>query len=126
MEDKRGPAMIAAGLAALLLIPMMIFTALPNMFFGFENSESDEIIHMTEQAKVIGSVYMSLDNFEKSQIDSLITGIAAEYEADGNTVDRIEVNSDFEEDDLLWLIAINSVLHQQDLDSMSAADIRQL
>ena len=34
---------------------MMIFTALPNMFFGFENSESDEIIHMTEQAKVIGS-----------------------------------------------------------------------
>lgn len=125
MEDKRGPAMIASGLAALLLIPTMIFTALPNMFFGFENSESDEIIHMTEQAKVIGSVYMSLDNFEKSQIDSLITGIAAEYEADGNTVDRIEVNSDFEEDDLLWLIAINSVLHQQNLDSMSAADIRQ-
>ena len=95
------------------------------MFFGFEHSETDAVIHMTEQAKTIGSIYMSLENFEKSQIDSLVTGIAAEYEAGGNTIDRIEVKCNFEEDDLLWLIAINSVLHQQDLDSMSAADIRQ-
>ncbi len=125
MEDKRGPVAIIVDLAALLLVPMLIFTAIPNMFFGFEYSETDEVIHMTEQARVIGSVYMSLENFEKSQMDSLITGIAAEYEARGNAVDRIEVKSDFEEDDLLWLIAINSVLYQQDLDSMSAADIRR-
>ena len=125
MDDKRSPAIIIAGLAALLLVPMLIFTALPNMFFGFDNSETDTVIHMTEQTRMIGSVYMSLEDFEKSQIDSLITGIAAEYETDGNAVDKIEVQSNFEEDDLLWLIAINSVLHQQDLDSMSAADIRQ-
>ena len=125
MEYKRSPAIIIAGLAALLLVPMLIFTALPNMFFGFGNSETDTVIHMTEQARMIGSVYMSLEDFEKSQIDSLITGIAAEYETDGNAVDKIEVQSNFEEDDLLWLIAINSVLHQQDLDRMSAADIRQ-
>lgn len=124
MEDKRRP-IIMVGLAALLLTPLLIFTAIPNMFFGFEHSETDAVIRMTEQAKLIGSVYMSLENFEKSQIDSLVTGIAAEYEAGGNTIDRIEVKSDFEEDDLLWLIAINSVLHQQDLDSISAADIRR-
>ena len=126
MEDNRNSFASVIGLAAVvLLIPLLIFTAIPNMFFGFEHSETDEIIHMTEQAKIIGSVYMSLENFEKSQIDSLVTGIAAEYEASGSTIERIEVKSDFEEDDLLWLIAINSVLHQQDLDSMSAADIRR-
>ena len=126
MENKRGGAVsIVVIVVMLLLVPLLIFTALPNMFFGFEHSETDAVIHMTEQAKTIGSVYMSLENFEKSQIDSLVTGIAAEYEAGGNTIDRIEVKCDFEEDDLLWLIAINSVLHQQDLDSMSAADIRQ-
>ncbi len=66
MEDKRhGLASVAVIVTALLLTPLMIFTALPNMFFGFD------------------------------------------------------------EDDLLWLIAVSSVLHQQDLDSMSAADIRQ-
>lgn len=126
MENKQhGIVSVVVMIAALLLAPSLIFTALPNMFFGFESSETDAVIHMTEQAKMIGSVYMSLENFEKSQIDSLVTGIAAEYEASGNTIDRIEVKSGFEEDDLLWLIAINSVLHQQDLDSMSAADIRQ-
>lgn len=126
MEDKRhGLASVAVIVTALLLTPLMIFTALPNMFFGFENSETDDVIRMTEQARMIGSVYMSLENFEKSQIDSLVTSIAAEYEASGNTIDRIEVKSDFDEDDLLWLIAVNSVLHQQDLDSMGAADIRQ-
>ncbi len=126
MEDKRhGLASVTVIVTALLLTPLMIFTALPNMFFGFENSETDAVIHMTEQARMIDSVYMSLENFEKSQIDSLVTGIAAEYEASGNTIDRIEVKSGFDEDDLLWLIAVNSVLHQQDLDSMSAADIRQ-
>lgn len=124
MEDKRRPIIIV-GLTALLLTPMLIFTAIPNMFFGFEHSEADAVIRMTEQAKMIGSIYMSLENFEKSQIDSLVTGIAAEYEASGNTIDRIEVKCDFEEDDLCWLIAVNSVLHQQDLDSMGAADIRQ-
>ena len=126
MENKQhGIVSVVVMIAALLLTPSLIFTALPNMFFGFENSETDAVLHMTEQAKMIGSVYMSLENFEKSQIDSLVTGIAAEYEASGNTIDRIEVKSSFEEDDLLWLIAINSVLHQQDLDSMSAVDIRQ-
>lgn len=126
MEDKcHGLASVAVIVTALLLTPLMIFTALPNMFFGFENSETDDVIRMTEQARMIGSVYMSRENFEKSQIDSLVTGIAAEYEASGNAIDRIEVKSGFDEDDLLWLIAVNSVLHQQDLDSMSAADIRQ-
>ena len=88
MEDKRIPTIIIAGLAALLFIPLLIFTAIPNMFFGFEHSETDAVIHMTEQAKLIGSVYMSLENFEKSQIDSLVTGIAAEYEASGSTIGK--------------------------------------
>ena len=102
MENKQhGIVSVVVMIAALLLAPSLIFTALPNMFFGFESSETDAVIHMTEQAKMIGSVYMSLENFEKSQIDSLVTGIAAEYEASGNTIDRIEVKSGFEEDDLL-------------------------
>lgn len=54
----------------------------------------------------------------------MVTSIVQEYESRGETIDRIEVVSHFEEDDLLWLIAINSVAHQQDLNTMSAEDIR--
>lgn len=103
---------------------MTIFTAMPNMFFGYGSSETEAITHMTEQAMTIGGVYTSLEDFDGTQVDALVTAIAGEYEADGTTIDRIEVSSDFDEEDLLWLIAINSVAHQQDLDAMSAEDVR--
>ncbi len=126
MENKgHGTGIVVMIAAALLLTPLMIFTALPNMFFGFGTSETDAVVRMTEQAKTIGSIYVSLEDFEKTQIDSIVTGVAAEYEEQGITIDHIEVRSDFDEDDLLWIIAINSVLYRQDLDAMSAGDIRQ-
>ena len=127
MEDRKGRrgAIMIAAVLAILLLPALVFTAVPNMFFGFGHSETDAVIRMTEQAKIIGSIYMDLENFEKSQIDSLVTGIAAEYEASGNTIDRIEEPRNCEEEDLRGHSAINSDLHQLFLIDMSAADIRR-
>ena len=115
---------VAAAVFALFLIPLLIFTALPNMFFGYGSSETEAIARMTEQAMIIGGIYTSLEDFDGTQVDSIVTGIAGEYEQDGTTIDQIEVTSDFGEEDLLWLIAINSVAHQQDLNAMSAEDVR--
>lgn len=112
-------------LIVVIVIPMVIFTALPNIFFGYSSSDTDTVIRMTEQAMAIGGAYMSLEDFEKTQIDSVVTSIAAEYEEDGTAIDRIIVNNSMNEEDLLWLIAINSAAYQQDLDSMSAALIRE-
>ena len=72
----------------------------------------------------LGGVYMTLGNFEGAQIDSVVTGIAAEYEKNGTTIDHIVVSSAMTDDDLLWVIAINSAAHQQDLNTMSADLIR--
>ena len=117
---------IAIGiLIAAIVIPMVIFTALPNIFFGYNSSDTDTVIRMTEQAMTIGGAYMSLEDFEKTYIDSVVTAIAAEYEEDGTTIDRIIVNNSMKEEDLLWLIAINSAAYQQDLDAMSASHIRE-
>ena len=107
-----------------LLLPMVIFTAIPNIFFGYNDSQTALVEKMTEQAMTIGGAYMSLEEFERTHIDSIVTSIAAEYEQAGVTIDRIEVESDFEEEDLLWMIAINSVAYQQDLDAMSADAVR--
>lgn len=112
-------------LIAVIVIPMVIFTALPNIFFGYNSSDTDTVIRMTEQAMTIGGAYMSLEDFERTQIDSVVTSIAAEYEEDGTTIDRIVVENSMKEDDLLWLIAINSTAYQQDLDAMSAEHIRE-
>ena len=126
-ESEKIPVLVkvvAAAVFALFLIPLLIFTALPNMFFGYGSSETEAITRMTEQAMIIGGIYTSLEDFDGTQVDSIVTSIAGEYEQDGTTIDQIEVTSDFGEEDLLWLIAINSVAHQQDLNAMSAEDIR--
>jgi len=111
-------------IAAVLLIPLVIFTALPNMFFGFDSSETETVTHMTEQAMAIGGIYTSLEDFDGTQVDAIVTSLVSEYEESGTTIDKIEVSSNFEEEDLLWLIAINSVAHQQDLNAMTAEDVR--
>ena len=41
-----------------LLIPMLVFTALPNMFFGYEGTENHDVTHMTQQALALGGVYI--------------------------------------------------------------------
>lgn len=111
-------------LAALLIIPMVVFTALPNIFFGYGSSNTDAVVQMTGQAMAIGGVYMSLDDFEAAQIDSVVTGIIAEYEESGTVIDRIEVTSSMTEKDLRWIIAINSAAYRQDLNAMSADLVR--
>lgn len=115
---------LLAVLAALLIIPMVVFTALPNIFFGYGSSGTDAVIQMTGQAMTIGGVYMSLDDFEAAQIDSVVTGIVAEYEENGTAIDRIEVSSSMTEKDLRWIIAINSAAYRQDLNAMSADLVR--
>ena len=116
--------LIAGLLILLLLIPMLVFTALPNMFFGYEGSGTEDITHMTQQAMALGGVYMSLEDFENTQVDAIITSILDEYEDDGIEIDEVKIDSVFDENDLAWLIAINSAAYQQDLDAMSAQDIR--
>ena len=115
---------VAWVLFIVVLLPLLVFVSLPNIFFGFDSSDTTAIMTMTEQAMTIGGAYMSLEDFEGSQVDSIVTGLAAQYEAEGTDIDRIEVGNAMREEDLLWLIAINSVAHQQDLNTMSAESVR--
>ena len=97
---------LVAALVVFIVMPMVIFTALPNIFFGYNSSGTDTVIQMTQQAMTLGGVYMTLGNFEGAQIDSVVTGIAAEYEKNGTTIDHIVVSSAMTDDDLLWVKVI--------------------
>ena len=113
-------------LIAIIVIPMFVISAMPNMFFGYETSEKDPQITMREQALSIGGAYLSLEDFEKTQQDAIITGEAAAYENQGVTIDEIRVSSKFDEEDLCWYIAINSVAHKQDLSEMKPEEVQSL
>ncbi len=118
---------VAVGIIVFIVVlSMVVFTALPNIFFGFDSVDSADVSEMTAKALSIGSAYMDLEDYQSSQMDSIVTRLVNEYEEDGVTIDEIKVTSDFTTDDLYWLIAINSAANEQDLNLMNVEDIRSL
>ena len=118
---------LAIGLIiASVVIPMFVFSVLPNMFFGFENSPDEEQITMRTQALTVGGAYMSLETFEQTYRDSVVTSILGGYQDAGTEIDNVNITSKFDEEDLCWFIAINSVANQQDLSVMRAEDIQAM
>ena len=108
-----------------IVIPMVVISALPNIFFGFSSSTSPDVARMSRQAQTIGLEYVNLEQFENTEIDAIVTGIVSEYTEAGQDVEEIILDSDFSDDDLLWFIAINSVAGNQDLLTMNAGEIRE-
>lgn len=111
---------------AVVLIPMFMISAMPNMFFGYETSTEDAQVLMREQALTIGGTYFSLEEFEKTQQDIIITSVAAEYENKGIVIDEISVTNKFDEEDLCWYIAIYSVVRKQNLPDMKPEEVQAL
>ncbi len=110
----------------IFIFPLIAISSLPNIFFGFDSAESKNIKEMTGQAQLLGSTYMNLDEFQRAQMDIIVTRLVSEYEAEGIEIDEIEITSEFDEEDLYWLIAINSVNNQQDLSVMTTVQIQDL
>lgn len=109
-----------------VLFPLLVFVSLPNIFFGFDSADAPNVSDMTQKALSIGSAYMSLEDFEREQMDTIVTYLVSEYAEEGVAIDEIKVTSSLNDDDLCWLIAINSVAKQQNLSAMSAVDIQSL
>ena len=113
-------------IAFAVLTTMAVFSAVPNIFFGYSASETESVVRMTRLASDIGGVCMSLGEFENTVIDAIVTGIVAEYEEHGVAIDHIKIESSFDEKSLQWFTAINSAAHAQDLEEMSIDEIRAL
>lgn len=109
-----------------MLNAMLIFTAIPHIFFGFGGTADANIAQMTRQAMSIGGVCMSLQEFENTVLDSIITGIVAGYLERGTEINRISVVNEFNEESLQWMTAINATAHQQNLNEITVDEIREL
>ncbi|WP_409969913.1 hypothetical protein RFF05_08440 [Bengtsoniella intestinalis] len=114
---------VAWALFIAILIPMLIISAIPNIFFGFLSDVSSPVVDMAEKAIEIGSAYMGIDVWIVEQIDDVVTSLVGDYEDNGMVIDLIEIENMMDDDDLCWLIAINSVAFQQDLTQMTALDV---
>lgn len=123
------PELIKIGIGTLIILivmPMIVISALPNIFFGYDSSATPDISTMTSKAAIIGGTYFNLEQFEDTEIDSVVTRLASDYTERGKEIEQIVVNNNFTEDDLLWFIAITSVANNQDLNTMSTGGVQQM
>lgn len=104
-------------LILLLLIPFLIVSALPNIFFGYSASSSEDITAMTNQAKTIESAYKSTQDYNEKEIKQMIENISTGY-------DDVQINDETGSLNHYWFIAICSVAYNQDLFAMNEQDIR--
>ncbi len=103
----------------LILIPFLIVSALPNIFFRFDNSVAADVTAMTDRAKAIESAYKSTRDYNAREVQRIIDELTASGEYDDVVVDESNGNmNDY------WFIAICSVAYNQDLFAMDEQAIR--
>lgn len=75
-------------LCVVLLVPMLVFTALPNILFGYSSSTDQEIIDFTASAQELDGIYQNLDNYQQPAVLRLVNSILPRFWSDGEPLYR--------------------------------------
>ena len=102
----------------LLLLPALLFFALPNIFFQLPSVGVTDVRWMTEQAMRIDSLYQRMDGLTQDEADRIIAVLSAGF-------DETTVTVDFSNISQYWLIAISTVFHAQSMD-ISEEQVRSM
>ena len=116
------PKLIAGVLAAVLLLPMLVFTALPNTVFGFASAVSPDIAGFTASAQQLTSTYRNLEQKHQSALERLVNAILPDF----SDYDDYQVADGSGGINQNWLIAIGSVRYKQDLNVMDDDALEEL
>ena len=110
-----------------ILVPMLIFTAIPNILFGYGSSSDQDIIDFTASAEELGSRYQQLDAYHEPVLQRLVNNILPNFWSDGSPLyDDYDVTEDMGNINQYWIMAIGSVRYKQDLYSMNESAIEAL
>ena len=114
-------------LCVVLLVPMLVFTALPNILFGYSSSTDQEIIDFTASAQELDGIYQNLDNYQQPAVLRLVNSILPRFWSDGEPLyDDYGVDQDPGYMNKYWLMAIGSVRYKQDLYTMDESAIEDM
>ena len=124
------PTMIKAAviiLVVLICLPLLIFAALPNILFGYDNARAEDIIKLTDKAYSIDAAYKDVQNYSQAEVDRIIAEVVAAHTTEnGPEFDSIDVTAVTDNTNIYWFIAITSVAYHQDLFSMDENSIRNM
>ena len=118
---------IALLLCMTILIPMLVFTALPNIVFGYDSARDQDIVDFTGSAHALDRLYQDLAQKDQTVIDRLIEAVLPDFWREGTAqYDSWSVTQDLGHTNRYWLIAIGSVRYRQDLYAMDGAALEAL
>lgn len=106
--------LISGALAALLLLPMLVFTALPNTVFGYSSATNQGVADFTASAQRLSSAYQNIECKRQSALERLVNSILPSF----SDYDDYQVTDGSGGMNQNWLIAIGSVRYKQDLNVM--------
>lgn len=108
------PKVISGVLAAVLLLPMLVFTALPNTVFGYSNATDQGVAYFTASAQRLTNAYQDIERKKQSALERLVNAILPSF----SDYDDYQVTDGSGGMNQNWLIAIGSVRYKQDLNVM--------
>lgn len=114
--------------AALIIVPVLVFSAIPNILFGYGSAQAEDVVKLTEQANSIDAAYGKVENYSQEYIDRIIAEAWAVYSDDEeeSTLHETEINAELDNTNIYWFIAITSVAYQQDLYAMNEDAIKKM
>ena len=116
------PKVISGVLATLLLLPLLIFTALPNTIFGFDSATNQGVADFTASARRLTNTYQNIGQKNQSALERLVSIILPNF----SDYDNYQVTDSSGGMNQNWLIAIGSVRYKQDLAVMDDAALEDL
>ena len=116
------PKIISGVLAAILLLPMLIFTALPNTMFGYNSAMDQGVADFTASARRLPNAYQNIAQKNQSALERLVNSILPGF----SDYDDYQVTDGSGGMNQNWLIAIGSVRYKQDLNVMDGDALEDL
>ena len=116
------PKVIFGVLSAVLLLPMLIFTALPNTMFGYNSAMDQGVADFTASAQRLTNAYQNLERKNQSALERLVNSILPGF-SDYDDYQVMDGSGGMNQN---WLIAIGSVRYKQDLNVMDGDALEDL
>ncbi len=116
------PKIISGVLAAVLLLPMLIFTALPNTMFGYNSAMDQGVADFTASAQRLTNAYQNIAQKNQSALERLVNSILPGF----SDYDDYQVTDGSGGMNQNWLIVIGSVRYKQDLNVMDGDALEDL
>lgn len=128
------PQILAVSLI-LTLLPIIIFSCLPMMLFGYESSTDTEISAMTVKAQTVSGYYDSYESYIDEWVENIkstvIDSEGQDTETDGTTTETddtetIEYEVVFTGSKIQknWFIALHAVTVENNLNAATEADVK--